>query len=51
MVFIEGGRTTLGSSEEDILNRHDNIERTVTVASFFMDMTEIANIHWLFART
>jgi formylglycine-generating enzyme len=47
MVFIEGGRTTLGSSEEDILNRHDNIERTVTVASFFMDMTEIANIHWL----
>ncbi len=47
MVFIQGGRTTLGSSEEDILNRHDNVERTVTVASFFMDMTEIANIHWL----
>lgn len=47
MVFIEGGRATLGSSEEDILNRHDNVERTVTVASFFMDMTEIANIHWL----
>lgn len=47
MVFIEGGRATLGSSEEDILNRHDNIERTVTVASFFMDMTEIGNIHWL----
>ncbi len=47
MVFIEGGRATLGSSEEDILNRHDNVERTVTVASFYMDMTEIANIHWL----
>ena len=26
---------------------HDNIERTVTVTSFFLDETEIANIHWL----
>lgn len=45
--FIEGGRTTLGSSEEDVAMTHDNIERTVTVASFFMDETEVANIHWL----
>ncbi len=47
LVFIEGGRTVLGSFEEDLLQRHDNIERTVTVASFYMDETEIANIHWL----
>ncbi len=47
LVFIEGGRTVLGSFEEDLLKRQDNIERTVTVASFFMDETEIANIHWL----
>ena len=47
LVFIEGGRTVLGSYEEDILNSHDNLERTVTVASFFMDKTEVANIHWL----
>ena len=47
LVFIEGGRTTLGSYEEDILNSRDNIERTVTVASFYMDETEVANIHWL----
>jgi gliding motility-associated lipoprotein GldJ len=47
MVFIQGGRTTLGSYEEDILNSRDNLERTVTVASFYMDETEIANIHWL----
>ncbi|MBY0425509.1 MAG: gliding motility lipoprotein GldJ, partial [Cytophagales bacterium] len=44
---IEGGRSVLGSSEEDLLNRHDNHERTVTVASFYMDETEIGNIHWL----
>src|SRR5690606_18537031 len=47
LVFIQGGRTTLGSSEQDLLSSHDNLERTVTVASFYMDETEVANIHWL----
>ncbi|MDX5348117.1 MAG: gliding motility lipoprotein GldJ [Hymenobacteraceae bacterium] len=47
MIFIEGGRTTLGSHEEDVAMTRDNIERTVTVASFYMDETEVANIHWL----
>jgi len=47
LIFIEGGRTTLGSGEEDVAMTRDNIERTVTVASFFMDETEVANIHWL----
>jgi gliding motility-associated lipoprotein GldJ len=47
LVFIEGGRTVLGSYEEDIMNTRDNLERTVTVASFYMDETEVANIHWL----
>ena len=45
--FIEGGRTILGSFEEDVANLGDNQERTVTVASFYMDETEVANIHWL----
>lgn len=45
--FIEGGRTVLGSFEEDVINTHNNIERAVTVASFYMDETEVANIHWL----
>lgn len=47
LVFIEGGRTTLGSAEEDIAMTRDNVERTVTVASFYMDEAEVANIHWL----
>ncbi len=47
LVFIEGGRTVLGSFEEDIFNSRDNLERTVTVASFYMDETEVANINWL----
>ena len=47
LVFIEGGRVILGSFEEDVLNSRDNLERTVSVASFYMDETEVANIHWL----
>lgn len=47
LVYIEGGRSVLGSFEEDLLTTRDNIEKTVTVASFFMDETEVANIHWL----
>lgn len=47
LVFIEGGRMTLGSLEEDIIMSRDNLERTVTVASFYMDETEVANVHWL----
>lgn len=47
LVFIEGGRFTMGALEEDVLNARDNVERTVTVQSFYMDETEIANIHYL----
>jgi formylglycine-generating enzyme len=47
LVFIEGGRFTLGALEEDVMNSRDNIERTVTVQSFYMDETEIANIQYL----
>ena len=46
-VFIEGGRAIMGSFEEDVMSYRDNIERTVSVASFYMDETEIANLHWL----
>jgi gliding motility-associated lipoprotein GldJ len=47
LVFIEGGRFTMGSIEEDVIGTHDNIERTVSVQSFYMDETEIANVHYL----
>ncbi|WP_426058313.1 SUMF1/EgtB/PvdO family nonheme iron enzyme [Hymenobacter sp. B1770] len=47
LIFIEGGRTVLGSQSEDVTMTHDNIERTVTIASFYMDEAEVANIHWL----
>lgn len=47
MAFIEGGRAVMGSFEEDVMSYRDNIERTVSVASFYMDEAEVANIHWL----
>jgi len=47
LVFIEGGRFTMGALEEDVLNARDNRERTVSIQSFYMDETEIANIHYL----
>jgi len=47
LVFIEGGRFVMGSGEEDVITTRDNKERTVSIQSFFMDQTEVANIHWL----
>lgn len=47
LVFIEGGRFTMGTIEEDVTFARDNLERTVTISSFFMDETEISNINWL----
>ena len=34
MVFVQGGRTILGSFEQDLYGSRDNVERTVTVNSF-----------------
>ncbi len=47
LVFIEGGRHILGSFEEDVETTRNNVERTVTVHSFFMDEAEITNLNWL----
>jgi len=47
MVLIEGGRFTMGTVEEYVLFARDNLERTVTVSSFYMYETEITNLHWM----
>ena len=47
MVFIEGGSFVMGITEEDVINLARNRVSKVTIPSFFMDRTEIANIHWL----
>ena len=46
LVLIEGGRFTMGRTEQDIFYEWDNVQRTVTVSSFYMDETEVKNIDY-----
>jgi gliding motility-associated lipoprotein GldJ len=46
LVLIEGGTFSMGRTEEDVMAEWKNIPRRVTVSSFYMDETEVANVHW-----
>lgn len=46
LVFVQGGTFTMGQTEEDVMGDWNNIPRRVTVPSFYMDRTEVANIHY-----
>ena len=47
LILIEGGTFSMGRTEQDVTIDWDNISRRVTVASFYMDETEVRNIDWL----
>jgi gliding motility-associated lipoprotein GldJ len=47
LILIEGGTFSMGRTEQEIAYNWDNIPRRVTVSSFYMDETEIANVHYL----
>lgn len=47
LVLIEGGRFTMGRTEQDVMYDWDNKPRTVTVSSFYMDQTEVRNFDYL----
>ena len=46
LVLIEGGRFTMGSVEQDVMYKWDNVPRTMSVSSFYMDESEIRNVDW-----
>lgn len=46
MVAIEGGSFTIGEKDEFITAPRDNLSRSVTVSSFYMDKYEITNMDW-----
>jgi len=46
LVFVEGGTFTMGRVEQDVRYDWDNIPRTATVSSFYMDETEVTNIDY-----
>lgn len=46
LVFIEGGTFVMGATEPDVKYEWNNVPRRVTVQSFYMDQTEVANIDY-----
>ncbi len=47
LVLIEGGTFTMGRTEEEVVHDWDNMPRRATVSSYYLDETEVANVHWL----
>jgi gliding motility-associated lipoprotein GldJ len=47
LVMIEGGTFTMGRTEQDVMQDWNARAARVTVASFYMDRTEVTNLHWL----
>lgn len=48
LVLVQGGTFTMGLTEQDVTYEWNNIPRRVTVSSFYMDETEVANIDYRF---
>jgi gliding motility-associated lipoprotein GldJ len=46
LVFVQGGTFLMGAKDEDVMGDWNNVPRRVTVASFFIDETEVANVHY-----
>lgn len=46
LTFIQGGTFSMGRVEQDVMYDWNNVPRRVTVASFFMDETEVSNMDY-----
>lgn len=46
LVFVQGGTFTMGAKQEDVMGDWNNVPRRVTVNSFFIDKSEVANVHY-----
>lgn len=46
LVFVQGGTFTMGATQEDIMSDWNNVPRRVTVNSFMIDKSEVANVHY-----
>jgi formylglycine-generating enzyme len=46
LVLIQGGTFTMGQTEEDVMSQWDNIPSRQSVPSFYMDKSEVANVHY-----
>jgi len=46
LVFVQGGTFTMGQTDEDVMGDWNNIPRRVSVPSFYIDRTEVSNLHY-----
>jgi gliding motility-associated lipoprotein GldJ len=47
LVLIEGGAFQMGRVEQDVMYEWNNLQRKVTLPSFYMDITEVRNVDYL----
>ncbi|MDX2002420.1 MAG: SUMF1/EgtB/PvdO family nonheme iron enzyme [Chitinophagales bacterium] len=47
LTLVEGGAFVMGQTEQDIMFEYHSLPRKVTVNSFYMDQTEVSNLHYL----
>ena len=46
LVFVQGGTFTMGRTEQDVMFDWNARSARFTVGSFYMDRTEVTNLHW-----
>ena len=46
LVLVTGGAFVMGNTEQNVTYDYNNVPKKVTVASFYMDETEVANVHY-----
>ena len=46
LTFVEGGTFVMGNTEQDVMFENHNVPRRITIASFYMDETEVRNIDY-----
>lgn len=46
LVYIPGGTFVMGQNQQDVMGDWNNLRNRVTVASFFMDETEVRNVDY-----
>ncbi len=46
LVFVQGGTFVMGATDEDIMGDWNNVPKRITVNSFFIDKTEVSNLHY-----
>lgn len=46
LIYIPGGTFIMGSKQDDVMGNNNNAPKRITVPSFFMDETEVANVHY-----